>query len=526
MLNIARIAAAVALAALTSVAGASAATEVPAEETESVHPENRGTEAEEAAEEEIVLSQEPDRFVEILPDRSLFVRHPALLGGLTFEAVMEQLADSAGAADGTALFRQWWATLAPGTAADVAAGLACPAEGVSEKVPTLGDFPMLCDERFADIAAMENPLGIGEETPPFRIIGLVNRIDLRRAEVDIPDCGEYRVIASWNPDWDGWPAFGGFRATQMFMIFEAAVPDSADGTLCPAIQEFWARFSNPDESGVIPTDADVADALARFYLTGGKLTADGRLLPEDSAEEGLDLAPVLLATNLGGEAGPRRGQIRVNNLSAEGWVLREFEFASDGDMARIVVMPVSGSIDPSVMEGDTPENRGLALELERGFGDLMEPGINNFTLNFDTALQASQMVVAAFGPPVPSYAVLLRQPRNDVRRKLLDLSGANPIVMRLEALSCAGCHHNVADSSTAGFVDHEGRPVRWPGSINFTHILPEIGADGGYKISDLVKCTALPFREMLLRAALGGNVVDPSPSTEPPAGCAFHYVFP
>ncbi|GLQ55087.1 hypothetical protein [Devosia nitrariae] len=495
----------------------------PAEE-ESVHAEHRGVGVEEVqALEALPPENLPD--VEILPDRSLFVRHPDFLAGLSFAAVMDQLAASAEVADGKALFRQWWSTIVPGTAEEVAAGLACPGLGVTVAVPTLNSFPMLCDPQFAAIAAIADPLGETSETPPFRIIGAVNRIDLREPGTDTPDCGEYRVITAWNPQWPGWPALGD-PTIEMFMNFEAIIPDKdGDGQLCAAIQEFWARFSNADTTGTIPIDAAVADALARFYLEGGRLTPDGRLLPPDAAEDGFDLGPVLHADNLGRDPVDVRGQIRVNTRTSQVWVLREFEFAHEGDTSRIVAMPTGGSIDPTAFSGGTPENARLAISLQLGYDDFMVPDINRFHLTFDASIQASQMVIPRNLTQIPTYTRTLHMPTNDVRRVIMDKAGTNPSIIRLETLSCSGCHHNVADSSVANFVDHTGRPVKWPGSLKFTHISPELGTDGGYEISDLVKCTALPHREAVMRAELGRPVADPTPETDPPAGCEIHYIF-
>lgn len=149
----------------------------------------------------------------------------------------------------------------------------------------------------------------------------------------------------------------------------------------------------------------------------------------------------------------------------------------------------------------------------------MAPSINGFTFTFGAGLQASQMVISVAGPPVPTYETMLRTPANTVRQNVVNWA----MVTRLEALSCAGCHHNVPDFRDAGFVDHLGRPVSWPGSLRFTHILPKLGPDGGYVISDLLKCTALPHREAVMRAELGRIVADPTPATDPLSGCAHLY---
>lgn len=461
----------------------------------------------------------PLEALEIDADRSLLVRRPALLSGLSFGAVMEQLAASAGGGGGKALFRQWWSTLGEGPDEMVEAGLACPAPDSRSQLPTLNAFPMLCDPNLAWIGSMTDPFGEAGKAP-FLVIAAVNRVDLMPTEPYSRSCGEFRLIVAHDPSWPGWPEYRPSERLQVFVNFESVIPNARDDQrLCLAIQRFWARLSDPD--GPAGPDELVADALRRFFLVGGRLTEQGVLLAADTPDErAFTLPPAISAANLGGDETHRRGQVRINTRTAHGWVLREFEFRRSGEALRLVPVPAVGSPDASLFE-ENAAGAGALAEVIRAQSDLLATSIGSF--NFAPAfagVEASQWVIPLHGMPEARFSyseILGNEPwASDPVRDSIKALAATPeglkapsIIKRLEVVSCAGCHRHVR-GARADFVDDDGRPVKWPPSIRFTHILPELDAAGRYLISDALACVLLPHRERRMRQVLD-RLADPTP---------------
>ena len=455
--------------------------------------------------------------LEIDADRSLLVRQPALLGRLPFGAVMERLAASAGEGDGKTLFRQWWATLGEGPDELVETGLACPAPDSRSRPPTLNAFPMLCDPFLAWIGSISDPFG-DAGIAPFRVIAAVNRVDLMPLDPHPRTCGEFRLVVAQDPGWTGWPEYRPNEILQVFVNFETAIPNPAgDPAFCQAIQRFWANLSGgPDSS-----DEAVSEALRRFYLEGGTLTADGRLLDAEApGESAFALAPAISADNLGGDAADRRGQVRINTRTAHGWVLREFAFRRLEGELRLVPVPARGSPDASLFE-ENAAGAGALAKVIRAQSELLAPGIDSFDFMPDFAgAEATQWIIPLHGMPEARFSyseILGNEPRaNDpVRDSIRALAASSPgmktpgVIKRLEVLSCAGCHRYVRGAQ-AGFVDDGGRSVKWPPSIRFTHILPELDDTGRYLISDALACVLLPQRERRMRQVLG-QAADPTP---------------
>lgn len=475
--------------------------------------------------EPLTAALHPPQPRKVILDRSLLVREPALLGAVSFGAVMQQLAASAGIDDGKALFRQWWSTLGEGPDEAVAAGLACPAPGSERRLPTLNAFPMLCDPDLAGIASMPDPLGEAG-AGPFLIIGAVNRVDLMPKDPHPRDCGEFRLIAAYDPDWPDWPEYRPNERMQIFVNFEAVIPNPAgDPRLCRAIQRFWASLSGA--VGTPTSDSDLAEALRRFFLVGGELTEDGRLLdPGAPGEHAFTLLPAISAANLGSDEIHRRGQVRTNTRTANGWVLRQFAFRDFGGVPRLVPVPTDGSPDASLFEENAAGARELA-QLIQAESDLLAPNINAFSFMPEpTGVEATQWIIPLQGMPETRFSygeILGNEPRavDPVRDSIKALAAASPgyrspsIIKRLEVLSCAGCHRFVRGAK-AEFVDDDGRPVKWPPSIRFTHILPELDDTGRYRISDALACVLLPHRERRLRLVLD-PAADPTPPEDPAA---------
>lgn len=456
--------------------------------------------------------------LEIDADRSLFVREPALLDGLDFGAVMDQLAASAGGGDGKALFRQWWSTLGEGPDDLVEEGLACPTPSGRARFATLNAFPMLCDAHLAWLGSLSDPFGEAGAAP-FLILAAVNRPDLVPTEPNPRHCGEYRLVIASNPAWPGWPEYRPNEALQVFANLEAVLPNAAgDPAYCRAIQSFWAGLS---DEAVTPRDA-VPGALRRFFLEGGTLTPGGDLLPAArSGGQGFVLPPAISAANLGGDEADRRGQVRINTRTGHGWVLREFEFRRFGTAMRLVPVPAKGAPDASLFEPDAAGAGALARVI-RAQGDLLTRSIDGFDfMPAFPGVEATQWVIPLHGMPEARFSyseILGNEPwaSDPLRDSIKALAAASPglrppgVIKRLEVLSCAGCHRHVRGAS-AGFVDDEGRDVKWPPSIRFTHILPELDDSGRYQISDALACVLIPQRERRMRAILG-RPADPTPA--------------
>lgn len=412
---------------------------------------------------EIYSGDAPLRQIRLDPDKSLFVRKPSRLSGLSFAAVLERLAADTGQSP-EALFATWWGALRAGTSA--VDGTPCSSEPIA--TPTLNPYELLCDPALAGLADA-SPLPGG--TAQFSVIAAVNRIDLAQPNYD---CGEYRLVVALKDQ---------LGIKELYLNLEATVlnPLIEDESFCKAIQQFWANLSELD-------DASIAAQLATFFLSWGRLTDDGQILP-DTKGPGYAWRPVITAQALGGDSdGRRAGRIAVNSLTeTQLWVLREFKVRPGG----VVQVPLDGTPEPATLASGTPWLKQAKSSLYKQREALLSRDVLKFALNWPDGMYANQQVAAKE-----------RGTANENPYRFLDADleaylgtigaaeglSAFSLRKRITLQSCAGCH-TFSNGVDVGF-DNLGK---WPRSQQFTHICfetplaGEAADDGQYKVSPLVE---------------------------------------
>ncbi len=427
------------------------------------------------------------------PDLSLFVRQDARLAGLTFERIMTKLAADTGT-DAEALFRQFWANLKHGDANPVSV-----TEGCANKL-RLGllsrSFPLDCDTYLAGLAGLEHPFVDAKKNPTFKVIAAVNRIDLK-----LPgDCGEYRLIVAADPNWLGATQY--VYGRDIYLIFEATLPERGEAERCVAIQRYWARLSQMQ-------DADIAAALERFYFTGVTLTATGELAdPASCATPCYDIGPVIDAANMTWPTAPgdRPGQVRLNaNTGTTLWSLREFKF-EPMPPRQLLPVPIANTPDYSTLSDASPYVQAMSKAVLGQAGALSSATFAGLAFKAPIETYANQqMANSQFGKfLLDPYSDAIGTVMEDAFCKRAMATGLSrkTLVNRLTLLSCAGCHRlSNLGLNKVGFSDM----AVWPGSIDFTHISADRreAVDGQYMISDALIKNLLPLRKAVMEAVIG-----------------------
>jgi hypothetical protein len=407
----------------------------------------------------------PLRQIRLEPDKSLFVRKPSRLSGLSFAAVLDRLAADTGQSP-EALFATWWRALRAGTSA--VDGTPCSTDPIA--TPTLNPYELLCDPALAGLAdASPLPGGAAQ----FTVIAAVNRIDLAQPRYD---CGEYRLVIALKDT---------LEIKELYLNFEATVlnPLIGDESFCKAIQQFWANLSELD-------DETIAERLARFFLGWGRLTDDGQIL-DDTPDAGAGYAwrPVITAQALGGDSdGRRAGRIAVNSLTeTQLWVLREFKVRPGG----VVQVPLDGTPDPGTLASGTPWLEDAKASLYAQRDALLTRDVFKFALNWPDGMYANQQVTEKERGTASKNPYRLLDPALEAYLDTIgSTEGLNAFSLRkrITLQSCAGCH-TFSNNVEMGF-DNVGK---WPRSQRFTHICFETplagepADDGQYKLSPLVE---------------------------------------
>ncbi|PAQ11883.1 hypothetical protein CIT26_02595 [Mesorhizobium temperatum] len=236
------------------------------------HPERRGLGVKLAGKSSTNPAATPGRDVSAAPTivwgRSLFVRKPALLEGISFTGVMDQLVASSNGkiADRNELFRNWWST---------AAGDEC--EDLRPKQPNGGPpFSYDCSRAEGMLKDKDPYKVFGDGKTPFIIVAAVNRVDLLLGD----DCGEFRVIAGKHPDWKN-PVPNEAEAPdgitgEMLIAFEAVMPNEGDPKRCRCDPEVLAiPFGRADPRPATVRGPGSRDFAAQVF-PGGNNARGGR----------------------------------------------------------------------------------------------------------------------------------------------------------------------------------------------------------------------------------------------------------
>jgi hypothetical protein len=358
-------------------------------------------------------------------------------------------------------------------------------------------------------------------------VALFNRLDL--APVDWSDCGEHRIVYSFNAPI---PSTASSLLTRFFLIFEARTAPSPQKTGfegCRATADFWRNLT--DEKNA----AKRAELLERFYYTGIEGTA----------------GPVVQAKNYGGPLGQVRGNFSVTAPDAPAsdpsskFQLREWIIVNSGQPtpASFVSMTVkdnplaqfyldvngTDSLNPTLEASERVEfhkeflntslKRLLQPDVDRNRLTPGEPHykpeldpknaafdedkyeieiLNRFAADFPNRFNAFQSVSQGDEDNPEAKAGIGF--RADIDAKLgqfaidpMQKPKAKHVLNRAGAVTCGGCHQ-FTTTEPVGQVG--GKPIKWPDSGIFVHVT-ERG-----ELSPALNKVFLPFREDRLAEAV------------------------
>ena len=426
--------------------------------------------------------------------RSLAVTEQTILARFSFERVMSQLAAQSGVPGLGALqlFQQWWDTQnpKPGTYA----GAHCDDSVDDYGAPVLNGYSYLCRATAEGAQAGCNPFVAGSSCA-YIPIGLFNRFD--QAPENGAHCGEHRIVYAKQ---------SGITSTsdRNLLIFEAVLPNPhpQQGLKgCQQIVDTWADLSNMSSLSAR------ADVLEDFYFDG----------------QG-NIGPVISVSNFGSNA-LGAGQIRTNQFvnTTTGWSLREFKLThtcSGQTCSALRFTPVTnknnaygplfapGSALPaaSAFVAFFPSQvAGLAAgsvpQLDIGISDSFNTAQSQ--ASGGTALEMKYLEQLGTGPST------LRSALQTQLTQLGSTLTPDDIVVRAQALSCAGCHRLNNGVALGG-------GLTWPASQGFTHVSERetevVGGATRFKISDALDSFFLPARKAIFEDFLNNR---PRPSKGP-----------
>lgn len=492
--------------------------------------------AEEAGEESAEAAACTDPSVspaDILPERSLAISDPAVLGdGLSgpfrLDVVLRQLVRQANPAltDVTAgpvaveLNEQWWSTFAVANGDTARPHCDSPDPRALPGVlgPSFNGFLWQCPRAEASNATA--PLSSWTPTALFY------RPDLM--PTDARNCGEARIVYARN--------------ASTMVIFEAKIPNPTPGCVegCRQVARYWANFSTELVNGQRLGAPVLRDRLQRFYFLGTAIPG---------------LGPVIHINNLAGSSGGAyagsSGQVRTNVISNGPWELKEFAVRriAGTNPRRIELRPQTDKVNPSpLLFADLPTGNDptsvelrnrittfrqqfIAQDVERlAFGD-----VNSFTMAPADTANSGQSRSGGGEPSNPStdyrgagvqIRALIDAQLNTLRsrptRPLTNLSiDTNVILARATAMSCSGCHFNAINAPIGN--NPSGQPEFWPAAAGFVHVTNTTsgrdisGGTSGFRLSSALNQVFLPARQAVLANFLNRSrcTTCPSPSPSP-----------
>lgn len=436
--------------------------------------------------------------------RSLAVTEQTILARFSLERVLTQLAAQSGVPGLSAvqLFQQWWDTQNPNPGSY--AGAHCDDSVDAYGTSVLNGYPYLCRATAEGAQASCDPFVVSS-TCAYVAIGLFNRFD--QAPENGAHCGEYRIVYAKQ---------SGIASTsdRNLLIFEAALPNPhpQQGLKgCQQIVDTWADLSD------VSSLSARADALEDFYFDG----------------QG-SVGPVISVDNFGNNA-LGVGQIRTNQFSntSTGWSLREFKlsrtctaqgctalrftpvtnknnafgplFAAGSSLASA---PAFQAFFPSQVAGLAA---GSVPQLDIGMSDSFNTGQSQ--ASGTTALEMKYPDHFGTGPST------LRSALQSQLSTLGSTLTPDDIVVRAQALSCAGCHrlnNNVA----------LGGGLTWPASLGFTHVTERetelVGGETRFRLSDALVSFFLPARKQIIEDFLNNRPHPSKGPTHPLSGSKTH----
>ena len=440
--------------------------------------------------------------------RSLFVHDRATLAHVgpnhdfslrhTFSQMADQLA-TAGVTglDAERLFRDFWDTQNPSSAAVTPGGAHCDDDG-----GTINGFTNSCPR--AEGAEATDPATNLDSYIP---IGLVNRIDL--AGEGWTNCGEHRIVYAKQ----------GVGGRRNLMIFEAVLPNPSPGCkdACRPVAEFWGSLSDD------PDAASRAEKLQEFYYDG---------LPGFRPVVHVDHYSSTGASSGYGSAGG--GQIRTNQFMQGPWTLKEMRTLVDCDGGTcefqfvpdtVKLNPFGELWDPTLPASDHGGRVGdfrAAIELQvAALGSATDVNALSYELldDFNGAQSDAQSsngdsaYCFHFDCSGDQYLGAAMSTLNGTLPPNGQLT-ARQVVNRATALSCGGCHQPTTFGLTApAALGPSGSGLEsWPASAGFVHTderslvpMPDpavFGGQPGFELSPALELEFLPARKDNLVAFL------------------------
>lgn len=328
------------------------------------------------------------------------------------------------------------------------------------------------------------------------LIAAVNRFDL--APRDGRDCGEARLIYGFRPITGGPP-----EATVAVDTVITNPSPAAGLTACAPIQRAW---------GNIPaalSASEEAKLLEQIYFLG-----------VTGVPPAISLAGFVSDAPAG-----RRGRIDVGRRTSTTWSWRELEASrscthAGCNFAWVPTAPVGAlaptAFDPTDISPSANAFRayfvGQRPYLEAGDARCLSYG--SFDRRFATTTSRASLSEPSY---VAHFAKQAQSTFGDTLAASTVLGTITPpqIVMRAEALSCAGCHGNSSSADLGG-------GVYWPNALDGTHIGmdTEPGARGPrYVVSEALREVFLPERARVLREFFADLSTASSIVIPPAQGC-------
>jgi hypothetical protein len=436
--------------------------------------------------------------------RSLVVTEQTILARFSLERVLTQLAAQSGVPGLSAvqLFQQWWDTQNPSPGAY--AGAHCDDDVDPYGTSVLNGYPYLCRAAAEGAQAGCDPFAVGSSCA-YMAIGLFNRFD--QAPENGAHCGEYRIVYAKQ---------SGIASTsdRNLVIFEAVLPNPhpQQGLKgCQQIVDTWADLSD------VSSLSARADVLEDFYFDG----------------QG-SVVPVISVDNFGSNP-LGAGQIRTNQFSntSTGWSLREFKLSrtcSGPSCTALRFTPVTNKNNAFgplfAASSPLPSAGAFAAFFPSQVTDLAASSVPRLDIGISDTFNTAQSQASG------TTALEMRYPdhfgtgpstlRSALQSQLTTLGSTltpDDIVVRAQALSCAGCHrlsNNVA----------LGGGLTWPASLGFTHVTERetelVSGEARFRLSDALVSFFLPARKQIIEDFLNDRPRPSKGPTHPLSGSKTH----
>ena len=412
--------------------------------------------------------------------RSLAVTDKTILAGFGLQRVFDQLVAQNGGTGRTSaqLFRQLWDTQNPGP--NLGWGSHCDDLSTAGlTTAAYNKFPYACRQGEGQPHASTSTGTPQVLLSDYFAIGLFNRFDL--APTNGATCGEYRIAYAKDSS-------GGGRN---LLIFEASLPNpkpdmGIEG--CRPVVNFWKNLSA--QTDVLKRKAE----LESFYFTGLS-----------------GFSPVVHMNNYGNNT-RKAGQLRTNQFMGGDWMLREFKLVrtcpSTGCTLRFD--PVTDKTNPYGPLFNSNSTHAMAADFRTFFVSavptLARNNIHTFAYAVPDKFNSGQSIsaggqetdyLAQFGLAGTGTANTFRTQIQDKLTSIGSTLTPEQIVMRAQALSCAGCHQLSAN-------DNLGGNLVFPPSQGFTHVneASDPADPSRFALSNALVNTFLPRRQQLLESYL------------------------